>query len=146
MTDTPWREQTDAERELLRVVLLADFPERQGFEFLRASRVHLGCNCGCGSLDFEDREGLGGLPPGWHMELDGRTGAGERATVALRLREDDTGRIMSLEITQESGSEEVVAVLPESLRQSRVTHIKDGVVYSVPRDMTVLEEAEIRHD
>lgn len=144
MNDVPWREQTDAESELLRVVLLADFPEREKFHRLRESRVRLECSCGCGSLDFEDREGLPGLPPGWHIELNGRTGTGESVTVAIRLREDDLGRILCLEITQESGSEGKVTVLPESMRQFRVTHIKDGVVYSVLRDRTVLEEARAR--
>ncbi|MEO8540136.1 MAG: hypothetical protein ABI577_10390 [bacterium] len=140
-----WRKQSEAESELLRVVLLADFPERDIVEeALRESRVRLGCDCGCGSLEFETSAGLAGLRPDWGMELVGQTLSGRSVGVALRLRGGDSAPVLHLEITQLQGSEDFVKVRPESLRQDRVTHIKEGVTYSVPRELTVVEEASRR--
>lgn len=137
-----WRQPTAEERELLRVILLADVPERETLQgWLAGRRVRTSCTCGCGSLEFES-DLPEGFPGHWEFELEALTRSGARATVALRRR--GRGEPALLEITRLGDSAPVIEVAPESLRQSDVVRVERGVRYYALRKLTVIEEAAQR--
>lgn len=113
---TGWREPTAEERELLRVILLADSPER---DTLRSQiwdvRVADDCGCGCGSLRFEVDSSRPRLPRGWLLQFTGEADIGSAFGIYLPAFNDD-GQIHIMDIAPFDDVRPFGRPLPETLR------------------------------
>lgn len=137
-----WQPPTPEQRELLRVVLLADFPNRDAIAaHLDDLRVQPSCGCGCDSMQFCTPVPIELIDQEWPVHLAGDITTGTGALVLLFAH---GGQRFELEIAPVDNGD-FGRLDPTTIREYDRTVDASGAVTWVARELSLLNTSSRAH-